>query len=100
MTERQEADAAIKKGGDVKSWQDPVNKASSSASSDMHGAPGKGLPADMPEWKKHIVGGAKGSFGKKTSMSILEQRKSLPIYKLRDELIKVCFILQGVPSRN
>ena len=42
----------------------------------------------MPEWKKHIIGGSKGSLGRKTNMSILEQRKSLPIYKLRDELIK------------
>ena len=44
--------------------------------------------ADMPEWKKHIISGAKGSFGRKTNMSILEQRQSLPIYKLKDELIK------------
>ena len=43
---------------------------------------------DMPEWKKHIIGGSKGSYGKKTSMSILEQRQSLPIYKLKDELIR------------
>ena len=100
MTERQEADAAKKTGGDVKSWQDPVNKPSSSTSRDMDGAPGKGLPSDMPEWKKHIIGGSKGSFGKKTSMSILEQRKSLPIYKLRDELIKVCFRLGRGCSRE
>ena len=54
----------------------------------MDSAAGKGIPSDMPEWKKHIIGGSKGSFGKKTNLSILEQRKSLPIYKLRDELIK------------
>jgi len=48
-----------------------------------------GAPAyDLPEWKKHITGGPKGSLGKKTSMSIIEQRQSLPIYKLKDELIK------------
>ena len=47
-----------------------------------------GLPADLPEWKKHIIGGSKGSFGRKTNMTILEQRQSLPIYKLKDELIK------------
>ena len=53
------------------------------------GGPGKGMPSEMPEWKKHITGGSKGSFGKKTSLSILEQRQSLPVYKLKDELIKV-----------
>ncbi|CAK1552628.1 unnamed protein product [Leptosia nina] len=43
---------------------------------------------DLPEWKKHVIGGKKSSFGKKTNLSLLEQRQSLPIYKLRDELIK------------
>lgn len=44
---------------------------------------------DLPEWKKHVIGGRKSSFGKKTNMSLLEQRQSLPIYKLKDELAKV-----------
>jgi ATP-dependent RNA helicase DHX8/PRP22 len=46
-------------------------------------------PADLPEWKKHITGGQKASYGKKEKKSLLEQRQSLPIYKLKDELIKV-----------
>ena len=45
---------------------------------------------DLPEWKKHVIGGrSSSSFGKKTNMSLLEQRQSLPIYKLKDELAKV-----------
>ena len=59
--------------------------------------------ADMPEWKKHIISGAKGSFGRKTNMSILEQRQSLPIYKLKDELIKAINDNQvrlSLPIRN
>lgn len=44
---------------------------------------------DIPEWKKATFGGKGGSYGRKTNMSILEQRHSLPIYKLRDELVKV-----------
>uniref|UniRef100_T1HWH8 RNA helicase n=1 Tax=Rhodnius prolixus TaxID=13249 RepID=T1HWH8_RHOPR len=43
---------------------------------------------DLPEWKKHVIGGKKSSFGMKTNMTLLEQRQSLPIYKLKDELIK------------
>lgn len=43
---------------------------------------------DLPEWKKHVIGGKKSSFGKKTNLSILEQRQSLPIYKLKEELRK------------
>ena len=54
----------------------------------------------MPEWKRSIIGGGKGSYGKKTNLSILEQRQSLPIYKLKDELIKAINdnqILIGIP---
>lgn len=44
---------------------------------------------DLPEWKKHVIGGKKSSFGKKTNLTIIEQRQSLPIYKLKEELRKV-----------
>jgi len=55
---------------------------------------GIGLTAqDVPEWKKHIIGGKKSSFGMKTNLTLLEQRQSLPIYKLKDELIKVILII-------
>lgn len=51
---------------------------------------GIGLQAqDLPEWKKHVIGGKKSSFGKKTNLTIIEQRQSLPIYKLKEELRKV-----------
>merc|ERR1719494_938213 len=60
------------------------------ASDSQSGGPGKvgGPPSDLPEWKRHIIGGSKGSYGRKTTMTILEQRQSLPIYKLKDELVK------------
>lgn len=47
------------------------------------------MPNDIPEWKKHAFGGNKASYGKKTQLSILEQRESLPIYKLKKQLIQV-----------
>lgn len=46
-------------------------------------------PQEVPEWKKHVIGGKKSSFGMKTNLTLIEQRQSLPIYKLRDDLIKV-----------
>ena len=81
LREEQEAADAPAQGAN-KSWIDPMPDAGSQ--------PSTGAPTyDMPEWKKHITGGPKGaSFGKKTSLSIVEQRQSLPIYKLRDELVK------------
>jgi ATP-dependent RNA helicase DHX8/PRP22 len=90
MIERQNADNDTdnRKGRD---WADPLPKNAPALSSDSQsGGPGKigGPPDDMPEWKKHIQGGTKGSYGRKTTMSILEQRQSLPIYKLKDELVK------------
>lgn len=47
------------------------------------------MPNDIPEWKKHAFGGNKASYGKKTQLSIIEQRESLPIYKLKEQLIQV-----------
>ena len=94
MMERQAADAATaaEQGGSQKGWHDPIaarNTESTIGGGDPGGMGKMGPPgADMPEWKKHIISGAKGSFGRKTNMSILEQRQSLPIYKLKDELIK------------
>uniref|UniRef100_A0A8C4T8L5 ATP-dependent RNA helicase DHX8 n=1 Tax=Erpetoichthys calabaricus TaxID=27687 RepID=A0A8C4T8L5_ERPCA len=46
------------------------------------------MPSDIPEWKRHAFGGNKASYGKKTQLSILEQRESLPIYKLKEQLIQ------------
>lgn len=45
-------------------------------------------PPEMPAWKKASFGGNKASYGKKTQLSLLEQRQGLPIYKLRDNLVQ------------
>lgn len=51
---------------------------------------GIGVPQqEIPEWKKHVIGGKKSSFGMKTNLTLIEQRQSLPIFKLRDDLVKV-----------
>ncbi len=42
---------------------------------------------DMPEWKRHVTAGGKASYGKRTNLSIKEQRESLPIYALKNELL-------------
>lgn len=46
-------------------------------------------PPEAPEWWKASFGGSKVSYGKKTSMSIIQQRQSLPIFKLKAELVEV-----------
>lgn len=44
-------------------------------------------PSEMPEWKQAVLG-KNPTYGKITNLSILEQRQSLPIYQLREELLK------------
>jgi hypothetical protein len=42
----------------------------------------------MPEWLKHVTAGGKATYGKRTSMSIKEQRESLPIFALKTALLQ------------
>ncbi|XP_073021568.1 probable pre-mRNA-splicing factor ATP-dependent RNA helicase DEAH5 [Primulina eburnea] len=49
---------------------------------------GVGLSAyDMPEWRKDEYGKAP-TFGKRSKLSLQEQRQSLPIYNLKSELVQ------------
>ncbi|KAJ6294969.1 hypothetical protein OIU76_022953 [Salix suchowensis] len=67
-------------------WEDPMPE-----TGERHLAQelrGVGLSAyDMPEWKKDAFGKAL-TFGQRSKLSLQEQRQSLPIYKLKKELIQ------------
>lgn len=65
-------------------WNDPMPDLESDDTNKLVGP----STLDMPEWKRHVVGGVKASLGRKTDLSILEQRRGLPIFKLREQLIK------------
>jgi ATP-dependent RNA helicase DHX8/PRP22 len=83
LQREQEMDAKPSNFG--KDWMDPLKEEEERNDST------KGYNAalqEMPEWKKHVIGGKKTSYGRKTDMTIVEQRQSLPIFKLRDDLIK------------
>ncbi|XP_067627795.1 ATP-dependent RNA helicase DHX8 [Eurosta solidaginis] len=71
-----------------RNWIDPLPEEEDPRAMTSSRGIGSGASVEVPEWKKHVIGGKKSSFGKKTDMSLLEQRQSLPIYKLRDDLIK------------
>ncbi|CAF1596770.1 unnamed protein product, partial [Adineta ricciae] len=67
-------------------YDDPMNPDSSTSrttSTDLNSKSG----ANMSEWKKSLMN-SKPTFGKRTTMSIIEQRQSLPIYKLKEQLLK------------
>lgn len=47
------------------------------------------MPVNLPEWKRKAFGGNQVSYGRKTELSILQQRESLPIFKLKEQLVQV-----------
>uniref|UniRef100_A0A286XYC8 ATP-dependent RNA helicase DHX8 n=1 Tax=Cavia porcellus TaxID=10141 RepID=A0A286XYC8_CAVPO len=70
-----------------KHWVDPLPDAEGrQIAANMRGI--GVMPSDIPEWKKHAFGGNKASYGKKTQLSIVEQREGLPIYRLKGQLVQ------------
>ncbi|EJD76626.1 CBR-MOG-5 protein [Loa loa] len=43
---------------------------------------------EMPEWLRHVTAGGKATYGKRTNMSLKEQRESLPIFALKKALLE------------
>ena len=82
--EKRKGDGNEETGTDnARNWNDPMKKGET-----MDRGNGPRGERDMPEWKKKTMGGGKGSFGRRTNMTMKEQRESLPIYKLRDQLLQ------------
>jgi ATP-dependent RNA helicase DHX8/PRP22 len=69
-------------------WQDPlVAPEQRQFAQSLKTAQMKKTTTDVPEWKR-VTQSKDQSYGKRTSLSIKEQRESLPVYKLRNVLIK------------
>lgn len=69
--------------GDTRAWNDPMKKGQV-----MDRGSGGPRNQEMPEWKKKTMGGGGKGFGKRTNLTIKEQREGLPIFKLRDQLLQ------------
>ncbi|KAM8729641.1 ATP-dependent RNA helicase DHX8-like [Acanthopagrus schlegelii] len=70
-----------------KNWIDPMpDYEGRQIAANMRGI--GAMPIDLPAWKRYAFGGNQVSYGKKTELSILQQRESLPIFKLKDELVQ------------
>lgn len=68
-------------------WNDPMAQQRQFAS-DLRNTR-RDQPAEaMPEWKKIATNSKEASFGKRTNMSIKDQRESLPVYKFRKQLLE------------
>ncbi|KAG5636597.1 hypothetical protein H0H81_007537 [Sphagnurus paluster] len=69
-------------------WLDPMSKESDKMfAQDLRGNLKGQKAGEVPKWKEQSFNKAT-TFGEITTLSIQEQRKSLPIYKLRDPLLK------------
>ncbi|KAF2483011.1 P-loop containing nucleoside triphosphate hydrolase protein [Neohortaea acidophila] len=67
-------------------WNDPmIAPGERRFASDLKPSKQNGAGSDMPEWKKIATG--KGDMGKRTSMSIKDQRESLPAFKMRRQFL-------------
>ena len=71
-----------------KQWIDPMPEIEGGQRTLPSAARAPPTTTELPEWKKAITAGGKATFGKRTNLTNLEQRQSLPIYKLKDELVK------------
>ncbi|TFK26639.1 P-loop containing nucleoside triphosphate hydrolase protein [Coprinopsis marcescibilis] len=69
-------------------WLDPMSKESDKVfAQDMRGNLRSQKAGEVPSWKESSFNKAT-TFGEITSLSIQDQRRSLPIFKLRDPLLK------------
>ncbi|KAJ6612139.1 P-loop containing nucleoside triphosphate hydrolase protein [Mycena sp. CBHHK59/15] len=69
-------------------WLDPMStEADKMFAQDLRGNLKGQKAGEVPKWKESTFNKAT-AFGEITSLSIQDQRKSLPIYKLRDPLLK------------
>ncbi|PIK41418.1 putative ATP-dependent RNA helicase DHX8-like [Apostichopus japonicus] len=85
ITERAESENVPT--GMNKNWIDPMPEGERAIVANIRSS-GMAAP-EMPEWKKSAFGGNKASYGKRTKLTILEQRESLPIFKLKVQLVQI-----------
>ena len=69
-------------------WQDPmVGPNQRKFASDLRNPQAQKAPEAIPEWKR-ATQNKDVSLGKRTSMSIIQQRENLPVFKFREQLLK------------
>jgi ATP-dependent RNA helicase DHX8/PRP22 len=91
LRQQEAQDKAAEEGSKVDlaaQWQDPMaNPETRKFASDLKAIKAPPSNDAVPEWKR-VTQNKDQSFGRRTNMSIKEQRESLPVYRFRSELIK------------
>jgi ATP-dependent RNA helicase DHX8/PRP22 len=69
-------------------WQDPMaGPGQRTFASDLRGRGAQNGSNELPEWKK-IAQNKERNFGKRTDLSIKEQRETLPVFRFRRQLLE------------
>ena len=89
LRQQEQNEEADKKSRDMSTgWLDPMAQASEKMfAQDVRGQSRIQQAQQQSEWKKHAFNKAT-TFGKITTLSMKEQRESLPIFKLREPLVQ------------
>jgi len=91
LRQQEAQDKATEEGSKVDlaaQWNDPMaNPDEKKFASDLRSIKAAPPTDALPEWKR-VTQNKEQSFGRRTDMSIKQQRESLPVYKFRTELIK------------
>ncbi|PAV76417.1 hypothetical protein WR25_11591 isoform C [Diploscapter pachys] len=84
---QREKDSEQQRGGLTASRiLDPMQEGGSTWKDDDR--PSNKREREMPDWMKHVTIGGKATYGKRTNLSMKEQRESLPIFGLKKPLIQ------------
>ena len=88
LREQQKADAMDVIPADLsRSWEDPMaNPAERHLAAEIRNI-GRGQVEEAPTWRKETMG-KNVTYGRATTLTIIEQRQSLPIFKLREQLLQ------------
>ncbi|KAI9886249.1 MAG: hypothetical protein M1823_001920 [Watsoniomyces obsoletus] len=91
LRQQEAQDKAAEKASQVDlnaQWQDPMMAPDQRKfASDLRSAQTQKTDQGLPEWKR-ATQSKDVSFGKRTSMTIKEQRESLPVFKFRSQIIE------------
>ena len=91
LRQQEAQDKAAEEGAKVDlsaQWQDPmVAPDQRKFANDLRGVKPNFANEKVPEWKR-VTQSKDQSLGRRTNMTIKEQRESLPVYRFRSELIK------------
>ena len=78
-------------------WLDPMRSGDRQFAQDARGQAAGKRAGEEPAWKAQVFNKAT-TFGKRTNLSMVEQRSTLPIYKFREAIIDAVRTVRRLPT--